>query len=104
MPMSSSQTRGARSSSGNFDKDLRKPVDILKLLQQHFNCSPSAAHGLVAHGHVSIDGHTIHGAHVRRWTGYQLYGRMLRAGQGREARILGSRLVRDLEQLTLDGQ
>lgn len=65
----------------------------------HFNMGSKAAVCMISHGQVSIDGHTIAMKWaVNHWTEEQLQGRMLKAGH-QEARIIGSRLVRDYDQM-----
>jgi hypothetical protein len=77
-------------------------VNVIRLLCHHFSMSAVAAVNCVTHGNVSIDGHTIHmGWAVDHWTEDQVYGRMLAVRGRGEARILGSRLVRDYEQTTI---
>lgn len=83
--------------SGNSDRK----VNVVRLLAVHMDMGAKAAACAITHGQVSIDGHTIGMAWaVDHWTERQLHGRMLKCGP-REARILGSRLVADHDQMKL---
>lgn len=76
-------------------------VNVVRLLAVHLDMGSRAAVCAISHGQVSIDGHTISMQWaVDHWTEEQLQGRMLKCGS-REARILGSRLVRDYEQTAI---
>lgn len=77
-------------------------VDVIKLMEQGFGIKSHGAWNLIHHGCVYIDGHCLRASWVKRgWKAHQLYGRVLKINGRGEMRILGSRLVRDLEQLTL---
>jgi hypothetical protein len=85
--------------SASYKPDRK--VNVVKLLRLHFNMGVNAAVCAISHGQVSIDGHTIHMKWaVDHWTEAQLYGRVLKC-HSQEARIIGSRLVKDLDQMKL---
>lgn len=75
-------------------------VNIVRLLAREFGCKSFAAVCMIGHGQVYIDGHCMRMKWVEHWTEEQLQGRILKCPAG-ERRILGSRLVRDQEQMTL---
>jgi hypothetical protein len=80
-----------------------KKVNLVKVMAQKFGCGSYAVQCMVAHGSVTIDGHTVQPGWLRVLTEEQVYGRMLKCPRG-EARLIGSRLVEDYEQLKLAGR
>lgn len=75
-------------------------IDICDVMAEHFGASREAVHSMVHHGRVTIDGHTMKLKWMNHWTADQLYGRMLTCPVG-SARLIGSRLMKDTEQLKL---
>lgn len=65
-----------------------------------FGAKRLAVETMVAHGQVYIDGHCIQPRWLNHWTADQLHGRILKCPRG-EYRLLGGRLVRDHEQMSL---
>jgi hypothetical protein len=89
------------SSGSSTSASSERTVDLVKVLKQHFGVEEYAAVNLLAHGNVTIDGHCVQMPWARNhWTEAQLYGRMLKCPRG-EARLFGSRLVKDNDQLKL---
>jgi hypothetical protein len=95
MTSSSHRRRGSSTSANSSRK-----VDLVHLLAQNFHCKSYAALCMISHGQVYIDGHCVRPQWRRHWTQEQLHGRMLKCPAG-EARIFGSRLIRDYEQMRL---
>lgn len=79
---------------------MAETVDIARLMRDAFGASSEAVMAMVGHGQVFIDGHCIAARWLNHWTAEQLQGRMLKCPRG-EYRILGSRLVKDYEQMSM---
>lgn len=69
-------------------------------MARNLGASRVAVMCMVRHGQIYIDGHCIQARWLNHWTEDQLYGRMLKCPHG-EFRILGSRLMKDYEQMRL---
>lgn len=75
-------------------------VDIAKLMAEAFGASEIAVMCMVNHGQVYIDGHCMRPRWLNHWTPEQLHGRVLKCPRG-EYRIVGSRLVKHHEQMSM---
>lgn len=75
-------------------------VDLVTVMAEAFGAAPPAVLAMVSHGQITIDGHHIRPEWMDHWTAEQLQGRVLKCPRG-EYRLIGGRLMKDFEQMTI---